>query len=142
MLFPAMCQDVTNQALPVARPELSTCNIFRKPFAYEDGAARPVYYGSRVMNSGLNEDVPRQIDATCELLALNANEQDIERSKKEPDNMEAILATPETINTLYQDIIAHYEGGRENLLTGKVPIVVCSRPIAMDIYYKIIELRP
>jgi len=117
-------------------------DIYDMTQAVEDGATRPVFYESRVMNLGLNEDVLRQIDATYELLALNANEQDIERSKKELGNMEAILAAPETIDTLCWDIVAHYEDSRENLLTGKAMIVAYSRPAAMDIYRKIMELRP
>jgi type I restriction enzyme R subunit len=117
-------------------------DIYDMTQAVEDGATRPVYYESRVMNLGLNEDMLRQIDATYELLALNANEQDIERSKKELGRMEAILAAPETIDTLCRDIIDHYEDGRENLLTGKAMIVSYSRSIAMQIYRKILELRP
>lgn len=117
-------------------------DIYDMTQAVEDGATRPVYYESRVMNLGLNEDVLRQIDATYELLALNADEQDIERSKKELGSMEAILAAPETIDTLCRDIIAHYEDSRQNLLTGKAMIVAYSRPIAMEIYHKMLELRP
>ena len=117
-------------------------DIYDMTQAVEDGATRPVYYESRVMNLGLNEDVLRQIDATYELLALNANEQDIERSKKELGNMEAILAAPETLDTLCRDIISHYEDSRENLLTGKAIIVAYSRPIAIQIFHKILLLRP
>ena len=117
-------------------------DIYDMTQAVEDGATRPVYYESRVMNLGLNEDVLRQIDATYELLALNANEQDIERSKKELGNMESILTAPETIETLCRDIVAHYEDSRENLLTGKAMIIAYSRPIALNIYRKILELRP
>lgn len=134
---------------PVSSKDRNTREVFGEYIdvydmtqAVEDGATRPVYYESRVMNLGLNEDVLRQIDATYELLALNANEQDIERSIKELGNMEAILAAPETIDTLCRDIIAHYEDSRENLLTGKALIVAYSRPIAMDIYHKMLELRP
>lgn len=134
---------------PVSSKDRNTREVFGEYIdvydmtqAVEDGATRPVYYESRVMNLGLNEDVLRQIDATYELLALNANEQDIERSKKELGNMEAILAAPETIDTLCRDIIAHYEDSRENLLTGKAMIVAYSRPIAMAIYHKIMQLRP
>lgn len=134
---------------PVSSKDRNTREVFGEYIdvydmtqAVEDGATRPVYYESRVMNLGLNEDVLRQIDATYELLALNANEQDIERSKKELGNMEAILAAPETIDTLCRDIITHYEDSRENLLTGKALIVAYSRPIAMDIYHKMMELRP
>jgi len=117
-------------------------DIYDMTQAVEDGATRPVYYESRVMNLGLKEDVLQQIDATYELLALNANEQDIERSKKELGNMEAILAAPETIDTLCKDIISHYENSRESLLTGKAMVVAYSRPIAMDIYHRILEVRP
>lgn len=117
-------------------------DIYDMTQAVEDGATRPVYYESRVMNLGLNEDVLRQIDATYELLALNANEQDIERSKKELGNMESILAAPETIETLCKDIIQHYEDSREGLLTGKAMIVAYSRPIAMEIYHKVLEMHP
>lgn len=117
-------------------------DIYDMTQAVEDGATRPVYYESRVMNLGLNEDVLRQIDATYELLALNADELEIERSKKELGTMEAILAAPQTIDTLCRDIITHYEDSRENLLTGKAMIVAYSRPIAIQIYCKILELRP
>lgn len=117
-------------------------DIYDMTQAVEDGATRPVYYESRVMNLGLNEDVLHQIDTTYELLALNANERDIERSKKELGNMEAILAAPETIDTLCKDIISHYENNRENLLSGKALIVAYSRPIALKIYHRILKLRP
>ena len=117
-------------------------DVYDMTQAVADGATRPVYYENRVMNLGLNEDVLRQIDATYELLALNANEQDIERSKKELGNMEAVFAAPQTIETLCEDIVKHYEGGRETLLTGKAMIVAYSRPIALSIYRKILELRP
>lgn len=54
--------------------------------------------------------------------------------------METILTAPEAIDTLCRGIIAHYEDSRENLLTGKTPVAAYSRPIAMDIYYKMIEM--
>lgn len=56
--------------------------------------------------------------------------------------MEAVLGADETINSLVNDIIDHYENYRADLLTGKAMIVAYSRAIAMKIYYKILELRP
>ncbi len=56
--------------------------------------------------------------------------------------MEAILGNDNTINSLVSDILDHYENNRENLLTGKAMIVAYSRPIAMKIYKRILELRP
>ena len=43
---------------------------------------------------------------------------------------------------LVNDILDHYENYRENILTGKAMIVAYSRPIAMKIYKRILELRP
>lgn len=56
--------------------------------------------------------------------------------------MEVILGNDQTINSLVCDILDHYENNRENLLTGKAMIVAYSRPIAMKIYKRILELRP
>lgn len=56
--------------------------------------------------------------------------------------MEAVLGNDETIDSLVTDILDHYENYRENLLTGKAMIVAYSRPIAMKIYNRILQLRP
>lgn len=134
---------------PVSSDDRNTREVFGEYIdvydmtqAVEDGATRPVFYESRVINLGLNEDTLRQIDATYELLALNADERDIEKNKKELANMDAILAAPETIDSLCRDIVEHYEDNRENLLTGKAMIVAYSRSIALKIYRRILELRP
>ena len=56
--------------------------------------------------------------------------------------MESVLGADSTIQSLCEDIVTHYEKYRANLLTGKAMIVAYSRPIAMKIYRKILELRP
>ena len=75
-------------------------------------------------------------------MADNADPYVIEKSKKELGQMEAILGADQTINSLVNDILDHYENYRENILTGKAMIVAYSRPIAMKIYKRILELRP
>ena len=75
-------------------------------------------------------------------MAQNADPYVIEKSKKELGQMEAILGAEQTINSLVNDIIDHYENYRAGVLTGKAMIVAYSRPIAMKIYKKILELRP
>ena len=52
------------------------------------------------------------------------------------------MGNDNTINSLVCDILDHYENYREGLLTGKAMIVAYSRPIAMKIYKRILELRP
>ena len=108
----------------------------------EDGATRPVYYESRVIKLNLDEDTLKLMDAEYDVMAANADAEVIEKSKRQLGQMEAILGNDQTINSLVCDILDHYENNRENLLTGKAMIVAYSRPIAMKIYKKILELRP
>lgn len=117
-------------------------DIYDMTQAVEDGATRPVYYESRVIKLNLDEATLKLIDKEYDIMALNADEEVIEKSKRELGQMEAILGNDNTINSLVSDILDHYENNRENLLTGKAMIVAYSRPIAMKIYKRILELRP
>ena len=117
-------------------------DIYDMTQAVEDGATRPVYYESRVIKLNLDEATLRLIDTEYDIMSTNADEEVIEKSKRELGQMEAILGNDNTINSLVSDILDHYENNRENLLTGKAMIVAYSRPIAMKIYKRILELRP
>ena len=117
-------------------------DIYDMTQAVEDGATRPVYYESRVIKLNLDEATLKLIDKEYDIMALNADEEVIEKSKRELGQMEAVLGNDNTINSLVSDILDHYENNRENLLTGKAMIVAYSRPIAMKIYKRILELRP
>ncbi len=134
---------------PISAKDRNTREIFGKYIdiydmtqAVEDGATRPVYYESRVIKLNLDENTLKLIDAEYEIMAHNADEQVIEQSKRELGQMEAVLGNDQTINSLVNDILDHYENYREGLLTGKAMIVAYSRPIAMKIYKRILELRP
>ena len=117
-------------------------DIYDMTQAVEDGATRPVFYESRVIHLNLDEKILKKIDSEYELLAQNAEEHAIEKSKKELGQMESILGAPQTIEALCNDIVDHYENYRAQELTGKAMIVAYSRPIAMDIYWKLLEMRP
>jgi type I restriction enzyme R subunit len=117
-------------------------DIYDMTQAVEDGATRPVYYESRVIHLKLDEDILRLIDAEYEILAQNSEANTIEKSKKELSRMESILGAEETITALCEDIIKHYEKNRQYELTGKAMIVAYSRPIAIKIYRKLLQLRP
>ena len=117
-------------------------DIYDMTQAVEDGATRPVYYESRVIKLNLDQEILDKIDAEYDLMALNADEEVIEKSKRELGQMEAVLGNDNTIDSLVCDILEHYENNRENLLTGKAMIVAYSRPIAMKIYKRILELHP
>lgn len=117
-------------------------DIYDMTQAVEDGATRPVYYESRVIKLHLKPEILQLIDAEYDLMAQNADPEVIEKSKKQLGQMETILSDDDTINSLVCDILDHYENYRENLLTGKAMIVAYSRPIALKIYHRILELRP
>lgn len=117
-------------------------DVYDMTQAVEDGATRPVYYESRVVKLKLDKDTLAMIDREYDLMANNADAEVIEASKKKLGQLEAVLGNENTIDSLVKDIIHHYEEYRENLLTGKAMIVAYSRPIAMKIYQRILELRP
>ena len=117
-------------------------DIYDMTQAVEDGATRPVYYESRVIKLKLDKKTLALIDKEYDIMAQNADPYVVERSKKELGQMEVILGNDKTIDSLVRDILDHYEKYREHLLTGKAMIVAYSRPIAMKIYQKILELRP
>lgn len=134
---------------PISMKDRSTREVFGDYIdvydmtqAVEDGATRPVYYESRVIKLKLDPDTLAMIDTEYDIMANNADPEVIAKSKKELGQMEAILGNDETIDSLVKDILEHYENYRENLLTGKAMIVAYSRPIALKIYKRILELRP
>lgn len=134
---------------PISKKDRNTQEVFGNYIdiydmtqAVEDGATRPVYYESRVVKLNLDKETLKKIDDEYDLMAQNADPEVIEASKKKLGQMEAILGNDNTIHSLVNDIIDHYENYRENLLTGKAMIVAYSRPIALKIYEEILKLRP
>lgn len=117
-------------------------DVYDMTQAVEDGATRPVYYESRVIHLKLDQNTLQLIDSTYDLLEQQADSVTIEKSKKMLGQMESVLGADSTIESLCSDIVTHYETNRANLLTGKAMIVAYSRPIAMKIYRKILEMRP
>ena len=119
-------------------------DIYDMTQAVEDGATRPVYYESRVVKLHLDEETIRLIDQEYDLVEATgeADETVIQKSKQMLGKMEAVLGNPQTIDSLVNDILDHYENYRQDLLTGKAMIVAYSRGIAMQIYKRILELRP
>ena len=118
-------------------------DIYDMTQAVKDGATCPVFYESRVVNLKLDDATIQKIDAEYEKLSdEGATAQQIEESMHEMSHLEEILGAPETIDSLVRDILKHYEENRQFELTGKAMIVAFSRPIAIRIYKKILELRP
>ena len=121
----------------------SYIDIYDMTQAVRDKATVPVYYESRVVSLKLDPETLKKLDAEYDKLAEEgATEQQIETSKHEMSHLEELLGAPETIDSLVHDILKHYEDNRQYELTGKAMIVAYSRPIAISIYKKILEIHP
>ena len=134
---------------PISQKDRSTREVFGDYIdvydmtqAVADGATRPVFYESRVINLKLDEATLRRIDEEYDSMAADAEEYAIEKSKHELGRLDSILGADDTISSLVEDIVGHYEDYRQFEQTGKAMIVAYSRPIAMKIYHRMLELRP
>lgn len=134
---------------PISSKDRSTIEVFGNYIdvydmtqAVEDGATRPVYYESRVIHLKLDEEMLQRIDAEYDIMAQSSEDYAIEKSKKELGRMDSILGADQTIAALCEDIVKHYEENRQHELTGKAMIVGYSRAIAMEIYSRLLALRP
>ena len=121
----------------------SYIDVYDMSQAVDDGATRPVYYESRVVNLKLDDNAMKLLDDEFDHLSDDgATEEQIKKAKQEHSRLEVLLGEDATIDALVRDIIDHYEQNRANLLTGKAMIVALTRPIAIKIYRKMLELRP
>ena len=134
---------------PISKSDRSTREVFGNYIdiydmtqSVEDGATVPISYESRIAEIKLDETILDKIDEKYWELREEAEEYNIERSKKELSRMESLLGAPEIIDDICSDIVHHYEDNRANELTGKAMVVAYSRPIAIKMYEKILELRP
>lgn len=134
---------------PIALEDRNTREIFGDYIdvydmtqSVEDESTKPVYYESRVVALKLDEGTLAQLDATYAEFAAQADEASVEKAKRDTGGLDAIFGAPETVDALCRDIAEHYENNRADVLAGKALIVAYSRPMAMKIYYKLLELRP
>lgn len=117
-------------------------DVYDMTQSVEDNSTKPVYYESRVVALSLNEEALRQLDSVYSDFAAQADEISMEKAKRDHVGLDALFDTPETVDALCNDIVRHYEDNREDVLAGKALIVAYSRPIAIKIYHRILELRP
>lgn len=133
---------------PIDFKDKSTVEVFGKYIdiydmtqAVDDGATVPIYYENRTARLKLNDEMLKRIDQEYAAIAGDSSEMEIEKSKADLSSIEAVVGSPERLNMLADDIIAHYED-RQYVLTGKAMIVCMTRRIAINLYKKLIEKRP
>ena len=105
---------------------------------------RIVYEGRAakvILNNAELEKIEKYYEAAAE---DGANEYQIDQSKEETANMNAILGDPKTLKTVANDFVTHYENrvAEGATIKGKALFVCSSRNIAYDLYKNIIEIKP
>ncbi len=107
----------------------------------EDEATVPIYYESRLARIELDEDERPKIDAEVDEIQEGCDSADCERQKAKWSRVEALVGAEKRLKLVAQDIVDHFEK-RVDALQGKGMIVCMSRRICVELYKKIIEIRP
>ena len=109
--------------------------------AVEDSATVPIFYENRLVEVRLNETEKAVLDAEFEAITNHRDPVDTGKLKNRWSNIEAIVGSQQRIRTISRDLVAHFEQ-RQACLSGKAMVVAVSRRVCIDLYQKIITLRP
>jgi type I restriction enzyme R subunit len=109
--------------------------------AVEDGATVRIYYESHLAKISLPEEAREALDAEVAEVTEGQEQHEKDRAKSRWARIEAVVGADERLEAIAKDIVKHWELRRENLI-GKAMIVCMSRRICVDLYDKLIELRP
>ena len=104
-----------------------------------------IVYEGRAAKVILNNSELAKIEAYYnEAAAEGANAYQVEESKKQSANMNAVLGDPDILKKIANDFVTHYENRINEGATvkGKAMFVCSSRPIAYAFYQNLIALRP
>jgi type I restriction enzyme R subunit len=104
-----------------------------------------IVYEGRAAKVALQNRELEKIEAYYDQVAEDgANEYQIEESKKQSANMNAILGDPDRLLAIAEDFVNHYENRVNEGATviGKAMFVCSSREIAYQFYNNVIALRP
>lgn len=109
--------------------------------AVEDGATVRIFYESRLAKVSLRSDAHETIDASVAEITEGQEQTETELAKSRWARLEAIVGADERLDLIAQDLVKHWELRSANLI-GKAMIVCMSRRICVDLYDKIVALRP
>lgn len=113
--------------------------------AVRDGITVNLVYDGRAARVTINQDKVRDIEEYYDFCVREeANEYQVEESKKSVANMEIIIGDPDRLRAVAEDFINHYETrvAEGATVAGKALFVCSNRYIAYDFYKIITELRP
>ncbi len=109
--------------------------------AVEDKATVPIYYESRLAKVHLNEEEHAKMDDEVEAITEEADLTDKEKAKAKWSQLEAIIGQDGRLDEVAKDLVEHFEA-RQGASEGKAMFVAMSRRIAIEMYDRIVKLRP
>jgi len=109
--------------------------------AVEDKATVPIYYEARLAKIDLLKSATPKIDADFEELTEGEEVEKKEKLKSKWARLEAMIGSEKRIELIAKDVIEHFEA-RLAAMDGKGMFVAMSRRIAVELYDKIVKLRP
>lgn len=109
--------------------------------AVEDGATVKIYYESRLAKINLADESLTNIDDLIEQASEGDSPESSERAKTKWSQLEALVGAESRLDAVAADIVQHWEE-RRAAMAGKAMIVTMSRRIAVELYEKIVKLRP
>ncbi|QYG95314.1 type I restriction endonuclease subunit R [Iamia sp. SCSIO 61187] len=116
-------------------------DIYDLTRAVEDGATVRIFYESRLAKVSLPEDVRDAIDDEVDDVTEGTEAEAVERAKTRWARLEAVVGSDERLDSIAADIVDHWEARRSDLL-GKAMVVGMSRRICVELYERIVALRP
>ncbi|OLB14687.1 MAG: DEAD/DEAH box helicase [Gammaproteobacteria bacterium 13_2_20CM_66_19] len=109
--------------------------------AVADGATVPIYYESRLAKLELSEVERPTIDPEFEEATEGEEVERKEKLKSRWAQLEAVVGADKRLERVARDLVEHYER-RCEAMDGKAMVVVMSRRIAVELYNKLVALRP
>ena len=133
---------------PIERTDKSTRAVFGEYIdiydltrAVEDGATVRIFYESRLAKVSLDADLHATLDELADEITEKAEQEEATRAKSRWARLEAIVGASDRLDLIAADIVDHWEKRRAGLV-GKAMIATMSRRIAVELYERIVKLRP
>lgn len=110
--------------------------------AVNDGVTVKIFYESRLSKLDLVKEARETLDTKFSEITGDRELYEAEKLKSRWSRLEVVVGSEENLRKLAEDIVSHFEKRLEDAMDGKGMIVCMSRQMCVDLYNKIIALRP
>lgn len=116
-------------------------DIYNISRAVEDGATVPIYYEARVAKITMDTTVAGHLDEDFDDVTEDMADDEKNDAKRKWSQVEALVGADKRLDTVVADMLEHYDA-RIKAIDGKAMIVCMSRRICVEVYNRIVALRP